>query len=153
MICILLVNFRLLRLVILCNWTLVALCCCMNIILTCFLSTIAQPWRHDRLSLIDWLPSGVTKMLRGKLKPLNEMLESQAKTQLWLPSGVTKMLRGKLMPLNEMLESQAKTQLWALEMVPKGFWCDDKPIQARNKACTWQNSNRSPIKKKILYNT
>ena len=36
------------------------------------------------------------------------------------------------MPLNKMLESQAETRLWALEMGPKGFWCDDKPIQVRN---------------------
>ena len=35
------------------------------------------------------------------------------------------------MPLNKMLENQAKTQLWALEMAPKDFRCDDKPIQAR----------------------
>ena len=33
----------------------------------------------------------------------------------------------------------------------KGFWCGNKPIQARNKGCTWQNSNKSPIK--ILHNT
>ena len=45
-------------------------------------------------------------------------------------------LREKLMPLNKILGSQAKTQLWALEMVPKGFWCGDKPIQARHKGCT-----------------
>ena len=30
-----------------------------------------------------------------------------------------------------MLGNQAKTRLWALEMAPKGFQCDDKPIQAR----------------------
>ena len=30
------------------------------------------------------------------------------------------------MPLSKMLRSQAETRLWALEMVPKGFWCDDK---------------------------
>ena len=97
MISILLVNFRLLRLVILCNWTLVALCCCINIILTCFLSAIAQPQRHDRLSPIDWLPTEVAKMLRVKF-----------------------------MPLNKILGSQAETQLAALEMVPKGFRCDDE---------------------------
>ena len=104
MISILLTNSRLLGLVILCNWTLVALCCCMNIILTHFVSAIAQPWRHDRLSPTDWLPSGVAKMLRGKL-----------------------------MPLNEMLGNQIETRLWALEMAPKGFRCDDKPIQARKQ--------------------
>ena len=38
------------------------------------------------------------------------------------------------MPLNKMLGSQAETRLWALEMVPKGFRYDDKPIQVRNKA-------------------
>ena len=40
------------------------------------------------------------------------------------------------MPLNKMLGSQVETRLWALEMVPKGFRCDDKPIQTRNKDCT-----------------
>jgi len=40
------------------------------------------------------------------------------------------------MPLNKMSRSQAETRLWALEMVPKGFWCDDKSIQARNKGRT-----------------
>ena len=80
MIIILLVDFRLLRLVILCNWTLVALCHYMNIILTCFLSAIVQPWRHVRLSLIDWLSSGVAKMLKGKLMPLNKVSGSQAET-------------------------------------------------------------------------
>ena len=47
------------------------------------------------------------------------------------------LLRGKFKPLNEMLGNQTETQLWALEMTPIGFWCDDKPIQARrNKNCT-----------------
>ena len=46
------------------------------------------------------------------------------------------LLRGEFKPLNKILESQAKTQLWALEMVLKGFRCDDKPIQAINKGCT-----------------
>ena len=35
------------------------------------------------------------------------------------------------MPLNEMSGNQVETRLWALEMTPKGFRCDDKPIQAR----------------------
>ena len=64
MISILLVNFKMLGLVILCNWTLMTLCCYMNIILTCFLPVIAQPWRHDRLSPTNWFSSGVAKMLR-----------------------------------------------------------------------------------------
>ena len=94
----------------------------MNIILTCFLSAIVQPWRHDRLSPIDWLPSGVAKMLRGKL-----------------------------MPLNEMLGTQAETRLWALKMVPKGFRCDVKPIQQETKATLNKNSNRSPMKNTLQY--
>jgi len=41
------------------------------------------------------------------------------------------------MPLNKMLGNQAETRLWAIELVPKGFQCDDKPIQAKkNKGCT-----------------
>ena len=67
MISILLIKFRLLGLDILCRWTLVTLCCCMNIILTCFLPVIAQPWRHDRLSPTDWFSSGVAKMLREEI--------------------------------------------------------------------------------------
>ena len=35
------------------------------------------------------------------------------------------------MPLNEMSGNQAETLLWALEMAPKGFRCDDKPIQVK----------------------
>ena len=34
------------------------------------------------------------------------------------------------MPLNKILGSQAEAQHWALEMMLKGFWCGDKPIQA-----------------------
>ena len=60
------------------------------------------------------------------------------------------LLRGKLMPLNKILGSEAETQLWALEMMPKGFRCGDKPIQARNKAAHDENSNKSPIK--MLHN-
>ena len=36
------------------------------------------------------------------------------------------MSRAKLMPLSKMLGSQVETRLWALEMVSKGFRCDDK---------------------------
>ena len=38
------------------------------------------------------------------------------------------------MPLNKILGSQAETQLAALEMVPKGFRCDDEPIKQETKA-------------------
>ena len=31
-----------------------------------------------------------------------------------------------MMPLSKILGRQAETRLWALEMVPKGFRCDDK---------------------------
>ena len=31
-----------------------------------------------------------------------------------------------MMLLSKMLGSQAEIQLWALEMIPKGFQCDDK---------------------------
>ena len=37
------------------------------------------------------------------------------------------------MPLNEVLGNQTETQLWALKMTSIGFWCDDKPIQARKE--------------------
>ena len=104
MVSILLVNFKLLGLDIFCSWTLVTSCCCMNIILTCFLPIIAQPWRHDRLSPTNWFPSEVAKMLEEKFRPLNEILGNQT-----------------------------ETQLWALKMTPIGFRCDDKPIQVRRK--------------------
>ena len=51
-------------------------------------------------------------------------------SSLLLPTTL-QVLRRKLMPLNEMLGNQTETQLWALEMTPKGYWCDNKPIQAR----------------------
>ena len=38
------------------------------------------------------------------------------------------------MHLNEIWGSQAETQRWALEMMPKGFRCGDKPIQVKTKA-------------------
>ena len=51
------------------------------------------------------------------------------------------------MPLNKIWGSQAKTQRWALEMMPKDFWCCDKPIQAKNEDCTLtkqqQKSNKN----------
>ena len=40
------------------------------------------------------------------------------------------------MPLNKMSGNQAETRLWALEMAPKGFRCDDEPIQARKIKAT-----------------
>ena len=43
------------------------------------------------------------------------------------------LLRVKLIPLNEISRNQTKTRLSALKMAPKGFWCDDKPIQARKQ--------------------
>ena len=58
---------------------------------------------------------------------------------------------GKLMPLNEMLGSQAETQLWALKMVPKGFRYDVKPIQQETKAALDKNSNRNPMKNTLQY--
>ena len=47
------------------------------------------------------------------------------------------------MPLNKMSGNQAETRLWALEMAPKGFRCDDKPIQARK---TKSALNKTTIK-------
>ena len=53
---------------------------------------------------------------------------------------------GKFMPLNKIWGSQAETQRWALEMMPKGFWCGDKPIQARNKGYTLTKQSQKPNK-------
>ena len=53
------------------------------------------------------------------------------------------------MPLNKILGSQAETQLWALEMMPKGFRCDDKPIQVRRKR-TALNKTAQRLNKKHI---
>ena len=50
------------------------------------------------------------------------------------------------MPLNKIWGSQAETQRWALEMMPKGFQCGDKPIQARNKGYTLTKQSQKPNK-------
>ena len=59
------------------------------------------------------------------------------------------MSREKLMPLSKMLESQAETRLWALEMVPKGFRCDDKAypskIQKLHMTKQQQKSNEKHV--------
>ena len=50
------------------------------------------------------------------------------------------------MLLNKIWGSQAKTQRWALEMISKGFWYDDKHIQARNKDRTLTKQQQNPNK-------
>ena len=37
------------------------------------------------------------------------------------------------MPLSKMLGRQAETRLWTLEMVPKGFRCDDKAYPSKKQ--------------------
>ena len=48
------------------------------------------------------------------------------------------------MSLNRMLGSQAETRLWPLKMVPKGFWCDDKSIQARKQKLHLTKQQQKP---------
>ena len=55
------------------------------------------------------------------------------------------------MPLNKIWGSQAKTQRWALEMMPKDFWCCDKPIQAKNEDCTLTKQQQKSNRKTLQY--
>ena len=50
------------------------------------------------------------------------------------------------MSLSEIWGGQVETQQWALEMMPKAFWCSDKPIQVRNKGCTLAKATMRPNK-------
>ena len=48
-------------------------------------------------------------------------------------------------------EAKPKLDYGLLRWYPKAFGVMTKPIQARNKGCTWQNSNKSPIKNMLQY--
>ena len=54
------------------------------------------------------------------------------------------------MPLNKMLGNQTKTRLWALEMTLKGFWCDDKPTQARKQRLHSTKQQQKPNEKYFM---
>ena len=60
-----------------------------------------------------------------------------------------KLVEGKLMPLSKMLGNQAETQLWALEMVPKGFWCDDKAYPSKKQRLHMTKQQQKPNEKHI----
>ena len=62
-----------------------------------------------------WKDSSVTTTLIAKFE------YNLSNTLYRLPTSA--LLRGKLMPLNKILESQAETHRWALEMMLKGFRC------------------------------
>ena len=64
-----------------------------------------------------WKDSLVTTTLTAKFE------YNLSNTLYRLPTSA--LLRGKLMPLNKILESQAGTHRWALEMMLKGFRCGD----------------------------
>ena len=53
------------------------------------------------------------------------------------------------MPLSKMLESQAKTRLLALEMVPKGFWCDDKAYPNKKQRLYLTKQQQKPNEKHV----
>ena len=55
------------------------------------------------------------------------------------------------MPLNKMLGNQAETRLWALEMTPKGFRYDDKPIQARKQRLHLTKQQQKPNENTLQY--
>ena len=59
------------------------------------------------------------------------------------------MSREKLMPLSKMLESQAETRLWALEMVPKGFRCDDKAYPSKKQKLHMTKQQQKPNEKHV----
>ena len=46
-----------------------------------------------------------------------------------------------------MSRNQAETRLWALEMTPKGFQCDDKPIQAGKQRLHLTKQQQKPNEK------
>ena len=53
------------------------------------------------------------------------------------------------MPLSNMLGSQAETQLWALEVVPKGFQCDDKAYPSKKQRLHMTKQQQKPNKKHV----
>ena len=53
------------------------------------------------------------------------------------------------MPLSKMLGNQAETQLWALEMVPKGFWCDDKAYSSKKQRLHMTKQQQKPNEKHV----
>ena len=53
--------------------------------------------------------------------------------------------------LNKMLGNQAETRLWALEIAPKGFRCDDKPIQARKQRLDLTKQQQKPNENTLQY--
>ena len=59
------------------------------------------------------------------------------------------MLFRSLMPLNKISSSQAETQLWALEMVPKGFRCDDKAYPSKKQRLHMTKQQQKPNEKHV----
>ena len=59
------------------------------------------------------------------------------------------MSREKLMPLSKMLGSQVETRLWALEIVPKGFRCDDKAYPSKKQRLHMTKQQQKPSEKYI----
>ena len=55
----------------------------------------------------------------------------------------------KLMHLSKMLGSQEETQLWALEMVPKGFRCDDKAYPSKKQRLHMTKQKQKPNEKHV----
>ena len=56
------------------------------------------------------------------------------------------------MPLSKMLGRQAETRLWALEMLSKGFRCDDKVYPSKKQMLHMTTQQQKP-NKKTCYNT
>ena len=48
-------------------------------------------------------------------------------------------------------EANLKLDYGLLRWYSKAFSVMTKPIQARNKGCTWQNNNKSPMKNTLQY--
>ena len=63
--------------------------------------------------------------------------------------GVVTIVEGEINASSKMLGSQAKTRLWALEMVPKGFQCDDKAYLSKKQRLHMTKQQQKPNEKHV----
>ena len=85
--------------------------------------------------------------LHSQWRHRQSISQSLAPHSLYLAS--QPLSREKLMPLSKMLGSQAETRLWALEMVPKGFWCDDKAYPSKKQMLHMTKQQLKPNEKHV----
>ena len=53
------------------------------------------------------------------------------------------------MPLSKMLRNQAETRQWAIEMVTKGFRCDDKAYPSKKQRLHMTKQQQKPNEKHV----